>query len=67
MIEVILDLLQGLGGKVFEFVVDITVVAVVFWDADDFVIDFAVVDEFHNTEDFGFHPDAGGERLVGNH
>lgn len=67
MIEVIFDLLEGLSWEVFELIIGIAVVAVIFWDADDFIIDFAVINEFHDAEDFGFHPDAGSERLVGNH
>ena len=67
MIEVKLDLLDGLLGEIFQLLVFVAVVAIVFGDADDFVINFAVVDEFHDAEDASFHPDAGGERLVGNH
>ena len=67
MVKVELDLFQSLLWQIFERVVAVSVVAVVGWDADDFIINFAAVDEFHNAKDFGFHPNAGGERLVGNH
>ena len=67
MVEVEFDLLDGLLWKVFEFLIFIAVIAVVLWDADDFVVNFAAVDKFHDAENSGFHPDAGSERLVGNH
>ena len=67
VVEVEFDLLDSLLGEVFQLLVFVAVVAIVFGNADDFVIDFAVVDEFHDAEDASFHPDAGSERLVGNH
>ena len=67
MVEVEFDLLDGLLWKIFEFLIFIAVIAVVCGNADDFVVNFAAVDEFHDAEDFGLHPNPGGERLVSNH
>lgn len=67
VVEVVFDLLERLLGQIFERFVGIAIVAVIFGDTDDLVVDFIAVDEFHDAEDFGLHPDAGSERLVGNH
>ena len=67
MVEVEFNLLDGLLWEVFEFLVFVAVVAVVLWNADDLVVNFAAVDKLHDAEDASFHPDAGSERLVGNH
>ena len=67
MVEVELDLLDSLGWQIFEFLIHVAIIAVVCRNADNFVVNFAVVDKLHNAEDASFHPNAGGERLVGNH
>ena len=65
MVEVEADLFDELFWQVFESLVFVAVVAVVFGDDDDFVVYFAAVDEFHDAEDAGLEPDASHERLVG--
>ena len=65
VVKVEADLFDELFWQVFEGLVFVAVVAVVFGNDDDFVVDFAAVNEFHDAEDAGFEPDAGRERLVG--
>lgn len=67
VVKMELNLFQGLSWEILESIVSVAIIAVVGWDADDLVVYLAAIDEFHDAEDFGFHPDAGGERLVGNH
>lgn len=67
MIEVEFDLLNKLLWQIFESLIFVAVVSVVFWDADNLVIDFVRINKFHDAEDASFHPDAGSERLVSNH
>ena len=65
VVEVEFNLFDELFWQIFEGLVFVTVVAVVRGDDDDFVVNFAAVDEFHDAEDASFEPDAGGQRLVG--
>ena len=60
VVEVEADLFDELFWQVFEGLIFVAVVAVVFGDDDDFIVDFAAVDEFHDAEDASFEPDAGG-------
>ena len=66
VVEVEVDLLDEALRQVFEGLVLVAVVAVVGRNGNDFVIDFAVVDEFHDAEDASDGIDAGRERLVSN-
>ena len=66
VVEVEFNLFDELFWQVFECLVFVAVVAVVFGNDDDFVVDFAAVDEFHDAKNAGFEPNTGGQRLVGN-
>ena len=65
VVEMELDLFDEFLGEVVEGFVDVAVVAVVGGDGDDFVVDFAVVREFHDAEDAGFDDEAHWEWVVG--
>ena len=65
MVEVKFDLFDELRGQVGKGLDGVAGLAVVGGDADDFVIDFAVIDEFHHADDARFEIDAGRQRGVG--
>lgn len=65
MIEMLFNLVEELFWKVFKGVNCVTGVAVVGNNSHDFVVNFAIVNKFHNAENFGGSVDAGSKRLVG--
>lgn len=66
MVEVELDLFDELLRQIGQSFVGVAVIAVVGRYADDFVVHFAVVDEFHHADNARFQEYAGCQRLFGN-
>lgn len=64
VVEMLFDLIEELFGEVGEGLDGIAGMAVVDGDGDDFVVNFAVVDKFHDADDTSGSVDAGGEGVV---
>ena len=66
MVEVELDLFDQLLRQICQSFVGVAIVTVVGRNADDFVVNFAVVNEFHHADNARFQEYAGCQRLFGN-
>ena len=66
VVEVELDLFDQLLRQIGQSFVGVAVVAVIGWNADDFVVYFAVVNEFHHADNACFQENTGCQRLLGN-